>query len=204
MKKYSILSCCFIAFVFTTARGQGLYDAPLEEKKQLAFVPNIFIGPGVGTNNISGMMGVLAELHVYKKITVAGGMGISYWGGKFSFQTRFYRRYPVGVFYGIGLSTSTGMKSYKMDLEVENKQDPVNVEMELHKVNCLNLSIGQHLKLGRRMRLNFELGYAIPLQADFYDIKTPDVQLTDASENQMALLAPGGLILGIALSLGLK
>lgn len=150
------------------------------------------------------MIGVLAELHVYKKITIAGGLGMGSWGGKYSVQARYYRRYPVGVFYGIGLTTATGAKDYEMELEVKNEEDLKKVKMDLHKINCINITIGQHLRLGKRMRLNFELGYAIPLQNDFYEIKTSGVELTKTSEQQMDLLTPGGLIVGAAFSLAIK
>lgn len=204
MKNYSVLTISILLIVCSMSKAQGLYDAPLEEKKQLAFVPTIFIGPSIGVNNISGMMGVLLETHIFNKTAIAGGLGIGNWGAKFSVQGRYYRHYPIGVFYGIGFSSATGMKSFKTELEVENAEDPVEVEMELHKVKCLNISVGQHFKLGRRMRLNFELGYAIPLQTNFYDIITPGVQLTDASEQQMDLMTPGGLIIGVAFSIALK
>jgi hypothetical protein len=203
MKNYSILSLSMLLFVCSLSKGQEIYNAPLEEKKQLAFVPNIFIGPSVGKNNIAGIIGILAEVHVYKKVTLVGAAGLDVWGGTLSAQARYYRRYPVGVFYGVGFSTFTGVNGYKRDLEVENQEDMVEVEMDLKKVNCINICIGQHFKLGKRMRLNFLLGYAIPMQTDFYEIKTPNIVLTSSSEDAMDLLTPGGLILGAAFSIGI-
>jgi hypothetical protein len=185
------------------ASGQGLYDAPIEEKKQFVFTPNFFIGPSVGRNNISGMLGALAELHIYKNISVVGGAGMDNWGGCFSGQIRYYRKYPLRFFYGVGFSSYTGLKDTKIKLKVEGLDDPTEVEMDLHKINCIRLSFGHHFKLGKRMRVNFELGYEIPLTTDFYTIKDPTIALTKDSENTMDFMKPSGLILGAAFSIGL-
>jgi hypothetical protein len=191
-------------FACSFSQGTGIYDAPLEEKPQLKFIPGKFIGPGVGVNNISGMIGLLAEIHIYKNFSLAGGAGIGLWGGKTSIQARYYKHYPISIFYGLGMSTAYGIKNYEPKLSIEPDGNTEKVKMDLNKVRCINFSIGQQFRLGRRMRLNFELGYAIPLQTKFYEVKTPGVVLTKQSEQSMDTMTPGGLIVGIAFSTGLK
>jgi hypothetical protein len=203
MKRHFIIPFIILLFASTFIKGQGIYDVPDEKKQQPTFVPHIYIGPGVGINNISGMMGAILELHVCKPFSLVGGLGLGNWGAKYSAQARFYRRFPIGVFYGFGISGTTGVKNYEIKLDVEDHEEKVNVKMNLHKVNCLNFSIGQQFRLGSRMRLNFELGYAIALTSNFYDIKTPDIVLTQKSKDAMEFNRPGRLILGVAFSIGI-
>lgn len=184
--------------------SQDLYNAPLEQRKQLAFTPKAFIGPSVGRNSVTGNIGVLAEVHVYKNVSLLGAVGYDNWGGCFSGQLRYYRQYPLRFYYGVGFSSYTGVKSYKSKMTVEGEEEKIEVEMNLHKLNCLKFAIGHHFRLGKRMRLNFELGYAVPLTTDFYEIKTPGIVLTKESENTMDLMKPSGLIIGAAFTIGLK
>jgi hypothetical protein len=190
--------------VFSFPQQQGKYDSSSVERQQRNSVPKFYIGPGVGIKNISGMIGMLAEVNVVKNFSLAGGLGIGIWGYKVSLQARYYRSVPKGVFYGLGLSTASGLKSTEMELLVEPDDKTRKVEMDLLRVYNINLSIGYQFRLGRKTRLGFEIGYSVPLQTKFYTVNTPGVVLTKESEQTMDFRTPGGLIVGLAFSFGLK
>jgi hypothetical protein len=193
--------------VFSFAQQQGaIYDSSAAERPQRKSVPKFYIGAGVGINNISGMVGILAEVKVVKNFSLTGGLGIGPWGYKVSLQSRYYRNIPKGVFYGLGLSTASGSKDTQMQLMVEpDKPDNVlqKVDMDLLRVYNINLSIGYQFRLGRKTRLGFEIGYSVPLQTEFYTIDDPSIVLTKESEATMSTWSPGGLIFGISFSFDL-
>jgi len=203
MKKSIALIFLLSIFFYSFSQERKLDDSLLVEKPKQVFTSGFYFGPSIGSNNISGIIGILAEARVYKNFTLAGGLGILFWGPKFSLQARYYKKYPLSFYYGLGISSISGFKGRIINLNVEPEGKPEDVNLDYADVKLINISIGDQLRLGRRTRLNFEFGYAIPMQTEFYKIKTSGVVLTKDSENLLDSMAPGGFILGITFSLGL-
>jgi hypothetical protein len=204
MKNIFYFILIFLTPIFSYSQDSGIYSAPQETKPKKVFVPTKYIGESIGYNNMAGLVGFIFEANVYRNFSIAGGLGIDNWGGRVSFQVRHYRKFPFDYYYGLGYSFLTGVKDFEQELEVEPFGKKQKLKMNLNSVRCVNLSIGKPVRLGSRLRLNFEMGYSIPLQTKFYDINTPGARLTKDSEDYMFSMSPGGLIFGITFSLGLK
>jgi hypothetical protein len=190
-------------FVSSFSQEQKLDDSLLIEKPKPVFISGMYFGPSIGSNNVAGIVGLLTEVRIYRNFTLAGGLGIALWGPKVSLQARYYKNYPLNFYYGLGYSFISGFDEVEQNLYIESVKDPQKVKLEYLDVKVITISIGDQLRLGRRTRLSFELGYAIPMQTEFYEIKSPGVALTKDSENILYKEAPGGFILGITFSLGL-
>jgi len=210
MKKliYSILLLSIPALSF--AQDTGIYDQPDKdqndetEKKEM-YIAKTYLGPSIGINNISGMIGFLAEVNIVKNVTLTGGLGMGAWGYKASLGGRYYRNYPKGIFYGLGISTATGGKEVEVDLNVEPDNRKETVKMDLDQVFNVNLSLGYQFRLGKRARFNFEVGYSVPLQDEPYKVSNSNSNFVLSSDGKKAMdfSTPGGLILGIAFTFGI-
>jgi hypothetical protein len=162
----------------------------------------IFLGPGIGVNNSCGMLGVLFEANPIKKLSVLAGLGIGSWGYKAALGARYYNRgFPHKLFYGLSFTTASGMDGFETELET-TRSTSEKVELDLHRANNLAASVGYQWRLFKNGRLNFEAGYSFPLQGKSYTVVTPGVELTDESEAVMDFLTPGGLVLGLAFTIG--
>jgi hypothetical protein len=199
MKKFYILSVCLLVVSFNLFSVES--DSTKNVSASETYAP-FYLGIGTGINNVCGMAGILAELQVYKNVSLAGGVGLGGWGYKSSIGIRIYHSYPRKLFYGIGFSSASGMKNFEYDIET-TRSSKEKVTFDLNRANNLNLSLGYQWRLGRNSRLNMELGYSIALQSNAYDIKTTGVILTDNSKAVMDFIVPGGLMFGLGLTFGL-
>ena len=202
MKRLLNLILLLIIPVLLYSQDPGIYDQPETEQKQV-IIPKIFLGPSLGINNICGMIGFLAEVNIVKNFSLAGGVGVGFWGYKASLAGRYYNHYPRGVYYCLGISAASGYNDITYNLKVK-PDSSMDVDMILHPAYNLNISIGYQFKIGKKNRLNLEIGYSLPLNNNLYEVKTPGVELTDESKQVMDLLTPGGLIIGMAFSFGIK
>jgi hypothetical protein len=204
MKNLLLLVSFLIIPVLSYSQEPDIYDQPEPEPEQKpVIIPKTFLGPSVGINNISGVIGFLAEVNIVKNVSLTGGVGIGAWGYKASLGGRYYRNYPKGVFYGLGISTATGGKDQEIELTVEPNNEKQTVTMDLDQVYNVNLSIGYQFRIGKKARFNFEVGYSAALQNEPYEVTTPGVQLTKESRQVMDFMSPSGLIFGLAFTFGI-
>jgi opacity protein-like surface antigen len=164
-------------------------------------IPKVYLGVGVGLNNYTGLIGLSVNVRVYHKFFLQGGIGIGSWGSKMSIGARYDLSYKKGWSFGAGLSSASGLKDFKTNLEVKsgNKQD---VQMDLLRANTLNIKATYFFRIGKRHNFYLESGYAVPLQSSPYTIKDGSV-LSSTSKAAMDLAAPGGLIFGLGFTFGL-
>ncbi len=164
--------------------------------------PKLFGGTGSGMNGTNGLIGGFAEFNATGNFTLLGGLGIGFWGYKITGGLRYYESYPLGIFYGISISSLTGADSSKFFLDVEGFDDPQDITIDLQPVYCVNLTMGYQFRLFRSGRIHIELGYAIPTQRHPYEIITSNTILTESGEQMFDLYMPGGVIIGAGCSFG--
>ena len=189
--------------ILTLSLFSQAYDYPDRRAEALEFTPNGYLGLSTGINNFNGLLGINGEIRVINNFTIAGGAGIGSWGYKLAGAVRYYIHYPKGLYFAIGYSSAIGAPGVEIELETTRPGGNQMVELDLHPANNLNLSASYQWRLGRRFRLGLEFGYSFPLQDRAWELVSEDVILSDASEEVMDFLTPGGLVLGFGFSIGL-
>ncbi len=197
--KNSILVLLFIPlWMISKSQEPQLYKSLAPQE----YGPKFYLGTSTGINNMNGYLGIFAEGKVVDKLAIAGGVGIGMWGYKLGIGPRFYPNYPTGVFYSLSFTTASGFNGIELPLETTRAQNDT-VKFNLNRANNIAFSLGYQFKLFKRGRLHLELGYAIRLKNQPYEVITPGVVLTDISEQVMDMMVPGGIIVGLGLSVGL-
>jgi hypothetical protein len=198
MKKNLLILLLLPLWLISFGQEPQLYEslAPKDE------TPGLYLGTSTGINNINGFLGITAEGRIVNKLTVAGGFGIGMWGYKMGIGPRFYPKYPTGVFYSLSFTTATGYNGIELPMET-NRAASDTIVLNFHRANNVNLSLGYQFNIFKRGRLHFEIGYAIRLKRSPYEVVTPGVVLSEISQRAMDTMVPGGLILGLGISVGL-
>jgi hypothetical protein len=201
MKKlFSVLLVCF-AFSFQSF-SQEYAAVKLPEPTS-----KLYFGIGTGLNNYLGLAGVTLEYRVADPITMYGAVGLGSWGSKISVGGRYYGNYPSKWAFGLGYSQASGIENLEMDLPADyvvGYSSTVKVPFKLKSAGTLNFSAMRYWMLGAnsKNRFNIELGYAVPVATDPYEINGA-YKLTAYGKAFMNTMQPGGLILGLGLSFGL-
>lgn len=206
MKKLIIAAFVSLGLA-TSASAQTEYAFKEYNQKYEIPASKFYLGVGTGLNNYLGLIGPSAEYRLSDKITVFGGAGLGSWGWKTSAGLKYYGNFPEGWSFNLGISHATGLDNIEIELPSECVQfasDKTKVPFDLKGANTLNLSAMKYWPLGTfsKTRFNIELGYAIPLGENQYEVKSTDV-LTSKGKYFMNILQPGGLILGLGFSFGL-
>jgi hypothetical protein len=198
MKNSVLLSALISLFALSQTFCQ--YENPEYQEKQEK-KPVIYVGLSTGINNFNGMVGGFLELHPANKITLAGGLGLGFWGYKATGGLRYYKNYPKGIYYCGSFSVHSGLKDFEF-VQDDNYGNTQTIFIDLNPVYTANLTIGYQLGLWENLvRINFEGGYAIALTTDYYEVKSGG-QLTETSKQAFDLMTPGGIVLGIGASFG--
>jgi hypothetical protein len=175
---------------------------PVESNRPAERVPVIYFSGGGGINN-RGIVSVGAEVKIIKNLTVNGSAGLGLWGSKLTCGLRYYKNYPKGIYYSASYGVATGIDSFNIQLTTTTSTKPQKVLLELNEARNINLAIGYIWKINRKFKLNFEAGYAFPLNLTTYEVLTPDIELDDSSKRYMEMLSPGGILLGFGISIGI-
>ena len=203
MNKFLIASI-LLGFLSIIAFSQedGFYNNNEQKTIETENTLKTFIGFGMGINNHCGMIGALVEFSPFKKFSFIGGAGLGGWGGKTALGMRYYNRgFPKKLFYGLAFTSAGGIQGYEMEMETTTS-DSETVEINLNRANNIAITVGYQWMLFRNGRLNFEAGYSFPLQDKAYEVVTSGIELSETSEAMMQVLTPGGLIIGLAFSVG--
>jgi hypothetical protein len=197
MRNISLILLLF-AFSFSAFSNDSASIYPNSVKQN--YYPT-FIGTSTGINNLNGMLGFFADINVHKNFNLTGGVGMGAWGWKTSLAGRFYRNYPRGTYYSVGLSSASGLTGIELEMETTSSSTQ-NVKFDLYRVMNLNLSMGYQFMISPRFRFHLDFGYAVNLTETPYKMIST-VSLTDESEAVMKMMVPGGVIFGLGFSLGI-
>ena len=203
MKKLAIIFVVLLLPISSFAQYQSPDQVEKAPAKQATSYP-LYIGFGSGINHYTGLIGLSAEGRIGGNFAILGDLGIGSFF-KASAGLRYYQHYSNGLFYGLGVSFSPGADSINVKLETTRTTgSSEKVALKFHNMETLNLSLGYAWKLGKRARFDLEVGYAVLLTKNPYEVLTPGVELSNTSKLAMNWTVPGGFLLGIGFSFGLK
>jgi hypothetical protein len=178
-----------------------------EDKYKDLQATDFWIHLPTGLNCPSGFIGIGGEQRISVKNTIYGGVGLSTWGTKFAFGTRFYRNYPIKGVLGVGLSYVTGYTDAESELPVTNPNNAVvdtTVSISTNPALQLNITWGYSWKLGKKSKFYFETGWSIRTSTKRkYTINTLGYTPTENTDFIMGFIEPSGLILNIGFAFGL-
>jgi hypothetical protein len=168
-------------------------------------IPSVYLGIASGINNYSGLIGIALEAPISPPISLFGQAGIGTWGTKIGGGFRYYQNPDLyGSAWSLGYSSASGLADFEIEMEVENPKRNQMVLLDLERVGTLNLEYSYNIRLGTKSKFSLHLGYAFPLnKGDNYKLKSSGVQLSTTSKQSLAFLQPGGLLIGLALMLGI-
>ncbi|MBE0663888.1 MAG: hypothetical protein IH597_15635 [Bacteroidales bacterium] len=168
-------------------------------------IPSVYLGIASGINNYSGLIGIAIEAPISPPISLFGQAGIGTWGTKIGGGFRYYQNPDLyGSAWSIGYASASGLTDFEVEMEVENPKRNEMVLLDLEKVSTLNLDYSYNIRIGTKSKISLHLGYAYPLnKGDNYKLKTSGVQLSTTSKQSLKLIQPGGLLVGLALMLGI-
>lgn len=195
--------CIAMLFIFSAVHiltAQEQYRIILPEP-----IPSVYIGIASGINNYSGLIGIGLEAPVSPPISLFGQAGLGTWGTKVGGGLRYYQNPNLyGSAWSVGYSQASGLTDFEVEMEIENPKRNETVLLDLEKVGTLNLEYSYNIRVGTKSKISLHLGYAFPLsKGDNYILKTPGVQLSTTSKQSLKMLQPGGLLVGLALMLGI-
>lgn len=161
---------------------------------------------GAGINNSCGLFGIGLEQFITGQGSAIGAVGLGTWGYKITGGLRYYLDdSKTGNAFGLSYSLATGIKEVELDVDVNigGVERKVKDKFELNPTSVINLTWMRHWSIGKKSRLNLELGYSVNIsgQDNFNSASKPF--MTSTSKNALNFIQPGGLIIGLAFSLGL-
>ncbi len=211
MKKLTLLLSFFLFGTVILAQGEEIQRFKLEDIKksqkdpQSALTPYFYLGPGMGINNYSGLIGAVFEVPIVPHFSafVVGGLGG--WGYKAGGGIMFYFREKeyLGSELGLGITNAFGLDNFETQLYLEGKEGLQPVTLNLHNAPTLNLTYQYHIRMGRTSKFVIGTGYAFEMVDSPYTLVEPETeQISDASELTMKMLQPGGLIISLTFQFG--
>lgn len=176
-----------------------------EKTKTSALTPYLYLGPGMGINNYTGLIGGIFEVPIipHWSAFISGGSGG--WGSKLGGGIMFYIRKQeyLGSSFGLGISNAFGVNNLKTDLYIQGVEDPQPVELILYDAPTFNITYQYHIRMGRTSKFVIGTGIAFAMVDSPYDVMIPDnAELADASKLTMKMLQPGGLMVSLAFQFG--
>lgn len=207
-KLLTLLSCILIV---STAQAQNSDTPPTRETFDKPHVvrhkkcPNLYLSLSTGLNNNVGLLGCTFDVPVDPNISLELGPGISTWGYKLFFGAKYYLgRCHRGWAFGTGFTYSTGLKNYNQNMEtIYGGTEPVTINLN-PQVNIL-FAAYRYWDLGRGYnRFYMLLGWSVPLSGGDKFTQISGDPVSDNARSEMDILSPGGIIIGLGFSFGLK
>jgi hypothetical protein len=164
-------------------------------------LPAFAIGLGTGINNYTAIFGLSANLRIYNKLSLQGGIGIGGWGNKYSIGIKYNYYYDGGWSYGFGYSVCPGENNIKANLQVTSGTTQ-QVTLNYLTASTVNLKVGRSWRIGQKNTFYMEYGYAIPIQSNPWKV-TDNSVLSSTSISALKLIQPGGLIIGLGFTFGI-
>ena len=209
MKKIILLlSLALLSLSMFAQSTDGSERKPAKKEKnkvRTGKCPSFFIALSTGWNNNTGILGVNAEVPVSQHFSVDGGLGLSTWGEKLYGGAKYFLKpCHFGWAFGSGLTCSTGLKNFDDNLPtIDGSTEPV--ELQLNPQVNLMLAAYRYWALGRnKSRFYVELGYSVALNGSNRFTQTAGTPIDDVATETLKILSPGGIIVAIGFSFGVK
>jgi hypothetical protein len=178
--------------------GQQYLQRPVESGYS-----SVYLGLGLSVNDYG--LGIGMEVPLTGKISINGNLGLGGWGLKAGGSLNFYTKQISNKSeFSIGYSYASGLKDFNYELWVEPNETQKMINLDLNAVSTINFVYTYNLKIGSFCKAGFSAGYAVPITATPYKVKTQGVILSSTSEQIMDIMAPGGLIVGIRFMFGIN
>lgn len=165
-----------------------------------------FYGLSGGINNPWGIVGISITRGIDYKNAISGGLGLGIWGIK---TNLLYRRVVKGCsqqgieLYG-GFSRSSGIQG-SIELEATDENNMVRTyTVDLNEAYTVDFGVVFNLRLGRTGRAEFFVGGEASLSDAPYTNTTKNRNLSREAKAILNIMKPGGLTLGLTLSIGGK
>lgn len=186
----------------------------------------LYVGAGMGSNNLCGYIGVRAEIVIFKGLALTLGAGPSSWVYRGGARANYYlANVPLkNYFYG-GASYSTGTMGKESNTLIGvsrtetftdkdgNQRDITSVNNEevmlkLNPVYTIDVGYGYAARVSRSAKVFIEIGYSFPMSMDIYSEKIEpkphsSAELSQNSKSAITFSSPGGFSLGIGMSFGI-
>jgi hypothetical protein len=202
MRKQVLLLFILLLPILASAQDDHVITDPHYRIKKTARCPKVLIDLSTGFNNNGGILGVGADYHFIKDMSIHGGLGTSTWGGKFYGGFKVHMRpCHVGWAFGGGLTYNTGIQEMVMDLPTIQGQDET---VRLRYVPQTNVFIAGYRSwyVGRnRNRIYMQLGYSVPTNSKKYE-QLSGSTITKEASRTIRGISPGGIIVALGFSLG--
>lgn len=168
-------------------------------------LPGSYLGFGGGINSQSGIIGIRLDKRISPSTLLSFNAGVGSWGPKISIGGIFLAKSENGFCPFISLSRCMGSDEVTMNLKTVSGTFTSNKDVRLYlkAATLINLG-GQYQWLSARgNRTVLEFGYSFPIVEGSYSVLDP-VFLAKESSDALAVLRPGGMMLGLAYQFGLK
>lgn len=176
-----------------------------EKQKSPAQTPYLYLGPGMGINTYSGLIGGVFEVPIIPHLTAFFVVGSGGWGNKIGGGVMYYIRKDeyLGSAFGLGFANAFGLKDYPIDLYIEGFEEPQPTVLNLYNAPTLNISYQYHIRMGRTSKFVIGTGIAFATVDKPYELVLPEnATLSSGSELTMKMLQPGGLMLSLTFQFG--
>lgn len=200
MKKFNLI-ILISGFLLIIISENKLFGQQYFESAQDVKVPSLYLGLGLVIND-SGL-GAGLEIPLTDKLSINGNAGLGGWGWKVGGSINLYsRQVPYNSEFSLGFSHASGLLSFNQELGVGANDTKQIVELDLNKVETINLLYTYNLRVGNSCKAAFSTGYAFSITSTPYEVKTQGVVLSETSKQLMDIMQPGGLIIGIKFMFG--
>lgn len=202
MKGLALILTTVLLITATAAEAQRNDRQQLMRRKnapKYSSCPRAYIGFSSGINNPVGIIGPQVDIAVSPSFSIGSGVGLSTWGVKTFLETRYYFK-PCnrGWAIGGGFTYNTGAKGVELN-DVETIYGNRDIVVDQKSQANFMLSGYHFFSMGTRHRFHLQAGFSIPLSDREF---TSNFPLTSDGRDQVAILAPGGIILGFGFSFG--
>ncbi|OGV49440.1 MAG: hypothetical protein A2017_00020 [Lentisphaerae bacterium GWF2_44_16] len=194
-----IAGFCILAYSCMPLHAQVEEGAPAGKNPSAHF----YLGPGMGIDSPTGIIGLSVEAPIVKKFSAFGGAGIGFWGLKLAAGFNYYfKEAPLGSSVGVSYSFSTGDKNLELLMPVEPLSENEMITVNLLPAGSISLFYSHSWTLGKKGKFTLFTGYAVSLNKSPWEVVSNHT-LDDISVMTLDLLKPGGIMLGMQFMLGI-
>lgn len=202
MKQVLILAL-FTAFFSGISYAQDTTAHNAQPVKNTDRPSKVYFDVSTGINNPGSMVGLGADFHVDKNVSIDAGVGLlSTWGYKlYAGGKYFLQPNHKGSAFSGGITYNTGLPEFHIDLQTQSGTTE-NVQLDLASQVNVFVAWYRYWQLGKHNnRFYFTAGYSVATSNHKFT-QTGGSKISTASATVMKRLAPGGLMVGIGFSFG--
>lgn len=164
--------------------------------------PNAFFVIGAGINH-TGTLSIGVDIPVTDKFSVFCNLGAGGWGVKFGAGVSYnFNNIKEGSTASFGIYSASGSADGTVPIINEAGNE---IPVFLNPVATLNATYSYNIKIGKKHKLAFVVGYAAAIadKDESYEIFILSAPFDEVSKESISFLHPDGVILGIKLMFGM-